>query len=423
MLFNNYVYSVGGVIVSDNEYLPYFVKMDYPVSDTVYTRIYTDLFENLQVYFTHVLQEENSLYTIGSTSDDNYHVDLSFHKLDTLGIIQFNRNYGPTSSHPDADVGNPLQIVPASDGGFAITFEERFSGGYMTNQDAYCLKVDSLGNEQWRCAIGHHDTVNYRPFVFPQENGNFYFTYSDPQVKNTTNPVLSPHLNDSSTIWFGEISAEGDVLWKRNLNRDINLQGHFYVNDVYEDEQGYIYLSGEMEYVDIMGFLLKINPSHEAEWMQQYLCFPDNTDAGGTYTKLYGLTPTSDGGFAMAGEYFSSDSEMFPGGTQSSLVIKVDECGCLEAGCNPDCYTSTPQVQYIRMFPLEVYPNPAGRQISISGSEAGGQLRVYNQQGQVCLETEYRAGNTLDVSVLSSGVYTIRLNAGGKFHRGQFVKE
>ena len=29
MLFNNYVYSVGGVIVSDNEYLPYFVKMDY----------------------------------------------------------------------------------------------------------------------------------------------------------------------------------------------------------------------------------------------------------------------------------------------------------------------------------------------------------------------------------------------------------
>ncbi|HKK68765.1 MAG TPA: T9SS type A sorting domain-containing protein, partial [Bacteroidales bacterium] len=193
--------------------------------------------------------------------------------------------------------------------------------------------------------------------------------------------------------------------------------------DVYEDEQGYIYLSGEMEHVNIMGFLLKINPSHEAEWMQQYLCFPDNTDAGGTYTKLYGLTPTSDGGFAMAGEYFSSDSEMFPGGTQSSLVIKVDECGCLEAGCNPDCYTSTPQVQTIRMLPLEVYPNPAGRQISISGSEAGGQLRVYNQQGQVCLETEYRAGNTLDVSALSSGVYTIRLNAGGKYHRGQFVKE
>ncbi|HKK67365.1 MAG TPA: T9SS type A sorting domain-containing protein, partial [Bacteroidales bacterium] len=94
----------------------------------------------------------------------------------------------------------------------------------------------------------------------------------------------------------------------------------------------------------------------------------------------------------------------------------------LEAGCNPDCYTSTPQVQTIRMLPLEVYPNPAVRQISIRGSEAGGQLRVYNQQGQVCLETEYRAGNTLDVSVLSSGVYTIRLNAGGKFHRGQFVK-
>ncbi|HKK69146.1 MAG TPA: T9SS type A sorting domain-containing protein, partial [Bacteroidales bacterium] len=166
----------------------------------------------------------------------------------------------------------------------------------------------------------------------------------------------------------------------------------------------------------------KINPSHEAEWMQQYLCFPENT-AGGTYTKLYGLTPTSDGGFAMTGEYFSSDSEMFPGGTQSSLVIKVDECGCLEAGCNPDCYTGIPQVQTIRMLPLEVYPNPASGQVSIRGSESGGQLRVYNQKGQVCLEKEYHPGSTLDVSGLSSGLYSIRLNAGGKFHRGQFVKE
>ncbi|MFO7790574.1 MAG: T9SS type A sorting domain-containing protein, partial [Bacteroidales bacterium] len=69
------------------------------------------------------------------------------------------------------------------------------------------------------------------------------------------------------------------------------------------------------------------------------------------------------------------------------------------------------------------YPNPATRHISITGSESGGQLRVYNQKGQVCLEKEYRAGSTLDVSGLSSGVYSIRLNAGGKFHRGQFVKE
>ncbi|MEA1874698.1 MAG: T9SS type A sorting domain-containing protein [Bacteroidota bacterium] len=125
----------------------------------------------------------------------------------------------------------------------------------------------------------------------------------------------------------------------------------------------------------------------------------------------------------MAGEYLSTDSEMFPGGVQSSLVIKVDECGCLEEGCNPDCYTSNAQVQYIRMNQLEIFPNPASDFVRINFDAQAGRLKIFNQQAQLCIDKTYNAGAELDLSDLTSGLYTVRVNADGKFYWGQFVKE
>jgi hypothetical protein len=407
------------------KFYPMLMKLSNSTLDTTYLDIFHSLIEDKQVLYQVIERIQACLYVLGRVNDYNNKFTLSFHKMDTLGNLIFSREYGTTSSNLYADIKRPLQICPTNDGGFVFTFEEPITTSSVINQNAYCLKVDSLGNELWRCAFGHYDTLNYRPFVFPKPDGNFLFTYSDPYIYNTINPGAPRIKNDSSTIWIGEMNADGNVLWKRSLSWGNSPLDHmsYYVNDVYQSETGEIYLAGINSSYTGKVFLIKIDTQYNVQWVNYYECFPENTDADWCYTKAYSLTATSDGGFIMAGEYLSTDSEMFPGGVQSSLVIKVDECGCLDEGCNPDCYTSNAHVQYIRMNQLEIFPNPASDFIRINFDAQAGRLRIINQQAQLCIDKTYNAGAELDLSDLTSGLYTVRVNADGKFYWGQFVKE
>ena len=168
-------YFTGYVQHGDNAYYPLFMKYDEDSQDTVFSRIYTGLLDDQLIFYTSYYRS-NNIYTLASTYDDGNHINMSFHKIDTLGNVHFSQQYYPTSNHPYADIRYPLQIAPVNDGGFTLTFEEPITTSSVINQNAYCLKVDSLGNELWRCAFGHYDTLNYRPFVFPQPDGNFLFT-------------------------------------------------------------------------------------------------------------------------------------------------------------------------------------------------------------------------------------------------------
>jgi len=69
---------------------------------------------------------------------------------------------------------------------------------------------------------------------------------------------------------------------------------------------------------------------------------------------------------------------------------------------------------------LSIYPNPATEQITISGIEPGGTLRLYDLSGKLLLERENR-DNTLDVSGVEAGCYVLEYESGNEVLRGRVV--
>ena len=324
----------------------------------------------------------------------------------------------------------PYQLLPLPDGGYLLSCQDEFGStpsGAKTIGACF-LRLDSEGNELWRQYTATEDTLCYHPFAFLLEGTDEYLiSWSDPYLADFENSPYNPDPNVNRSLWLANMDDSGNISNKRKVESDIEgfPNGHILLNDYYQDEEGNMYLVGELIYYEQMGFLFKINPSGEALWYQQYECFPEN-DADLVYTKLYGLTPTPDGGFVMGGEYFSNAGNLFPAGTQQGLVIKVDSCGCLEEGCNVDCGMGV-NIQTISSEQLDIYPNPASEIINLPlpvSSEID-ILRIYDITGKLLTtETEIDTDSgTINIECLKPGIYTINLWPSGKLFTGKFIKE
>jgi hypothetical protein len=75
---------------------------------------------------------------------------------------------------------------------------------------------------------------------------------------------------------------------------------------------------------------------------------------------------------------------------------------------------------------MMVYPNPADRAITVSmpAFEGTASLQIVNALGQIVADE--RVNNqtaTLDVSVLSAGVYNVRFESNGLVETAKFIKQ
>ena len=70
---------------------------------------------------------------------------------------------------------------------------------------------------------------------------------------------------------------------------------------------------------------------------------------------------------------------------------------------------------------VEIYPNPAKDIINISGSDIM-KVEIYNSVGQLIISTEHK--NEIDVSMLNSGLYIVRItDEKGNHHIKKMVKD
>lgn len=73
---------------------------------------------------------------------------------------------------------------------------------------------------------------------------------------------------------------------------------------------------------------------------------------------------------------------------------------------------------------ISLYPNPADHMVKVQAPELC-TLQIFDMSGRVCIETQIDAGSgkSLDVSGLSTGVYTYKVTGVDGFHAGRFVKK
>ena len=72
-----------------------------------------------------------------------------------------------------------------------------------------------------------------------------------------------------------------------------------------------------------------------------------------------------------------------------------------------------------------VYPNPATTRLTIDLNEAGNaNVKIYNILGQVVIEeTLQNISNNINIAELSSGLYIVRVNQGGRTHTVKISKK
>ena len=437
--FDDYILA-SGVIADNSKYvlnpsLCFFNTNNYNLDSIITFRSY---FNNQSAKFMFHKSFEDTILIWGDhQTSANYDSKVFFGKYDIHNSSFVYKDY----NKPNNCFMTPYQALPTTDGGYLIATEQDMTYMNPERVSACILKIDAAGNEMWRYVIPGEASVppwgfeacTYRPRIFNAPDGNYWVVWTDPRTITET----TLDSNSESTIWIGKLSDNtnfGTLTDIKNLRTEIhNTEINYYlINDSYQAENGDMYVLLQ-NYWGINSSLVKIHSNGVGAWIVKYSCFPENDI--NDYTSLCGLTPTSDGGFMLTGEYRSFNGNLFPQGIQSSLAIKTDACGCFDTeGCNDHC-ADTYAEYFVTMSEASIYPNPASDKINVSFEYSGGETefeyRIYGLDGKLFQSgtfgkvTDGKVTEALEVTVigLPSGIYTIQFWGGGKIFTGKFVKE
>jgi len=138
--------------------------------------------------------------------------------------------------------------------------------------------------------------------------------------------------------------------------------------------------------------------------------------------KLFGTT--SQGGFNYGGTAFSFDILNI---TFTKLIdfayigCSLSSCDILETGAMP---LATAVVPIYSDEEFATYPNPATDEVTVSGKilTPKTQVELWDNQGKRIVDFTIK-DNTLNVSMLPSGFYILKITSGNSSAMGKFVKE
>jgi hypothetical protein len=264
-----------------------------------------DLNSNFDVLLTKVDEKGNKEWsrTIGGeghqiaefvqqTSDDGYIIvgiveeegtnrDASWLiKTDSKGNVQWEKTFGATKYYDSV----ATSVRQTTDGGYIITGYGYWYQDYTRNEDAWLIKTDENGNEQWLKTFGGKGEDLFLSIQRTSDGG---------------------YIIAGKTCSYG---SGGDDLWLIKTNKNGNEQWNKTFGGEYDDcpnavqqlsDGGYI-LVGHIEsygddYVNDFGLVIKTDENGNEQWSKTFDC----GDYGGD---LYSIEQTSDGGWILAGE-------------------------------------------------------------------------------------------------------------------------
>jgi hypothetical protein len=218
-----------------------------------------------------VVQLADSSYTItGSSSSWTGNSDVFLLHLDSLGNYKWSRNYGGNES----DIGRRV-LYNSTLGYFIAGYSNSFSGN--GNFDAFLIKTDINGNEQW---IKNYNKTDHWEKI------------NDAVLTIDTGVVMVGEMisttDGKSDVYIIRTDKNGDTLWTKKMGTEEDDVAHTILN-IGNDE--YI-IGGEWYNSDssqTKAFLMKINQNGDSLWHNFY----------GNYSGQYGFRDIAIGANLM----------------------------------------------------------------------------------------------------------------------------
>ncbi len=266
-------------------------------------------------------------------------------------------------------------IAPTPDGGFLI-------GGYSYDRqqyDAFVVKTDSLGTEQWRRTFGAGALDDGIACVTALRDGNYAVGVSI----GTGGTPGTPWVLRRSTIY--KLDAQGQILWQRAYGPSREVSG---VYSLHELPDGSLVAAGQQAdgtaAQSVEAIALKLCPDGDSLWLRSYKM----VSGPNSNNYLRDLRPTADGGFVAGGFIHPSMPDT---GRGSGWVFRLDSAGHLLAGGPPvarRCQLVGVDAPRPVGTGVEVWPNPATTgvyvRVAADRPQPAGEIRFYDALGRLC---------------------------------------
>ena len=281
-------------------------------------------------YANSIIQTADGGYMVaGSSTSNNGNVtgnhgnyDYWLVKLNPTGNLQWQKSLGGTEN----DFAR--SIIQTTDGGYVVAGATGSNNGDVTGNhgydDGWVLKLNSdAGVIHWKKTFGGTDD-DWIDKIIPTTDGGYIFAGNS---KSNNGDIAGN--KGYIDYWIVKINSDGNIQWKKSFG---GLADDRATSIVQTSDGGYA-VSGfaEGNTGDITGnhgnadfWILRLNSDGGVVfWKKSF---------GGLYPDLaYSMVATSDGGYIIAGQSFSTDGDVTGnhGGTDA-WVVKINEAGNLQ---------------------------------------------------------------------------------------------
>ncbi len=328
------------------------------------------------------IRERNGYYyAVGSMNHSASSVQMFLAKIDSSGNVIWTHEYGGSLREDGFSMD-----TTGVDGGFVL-------GGRTTinsdDRNAYIVKVDQLGNEQWHAYLGG---------PFRDGRANVVATSDHEYVSVGSFANYQSNVSTSSKLYAARLDAGGEVVWERQYGSSGPVNE---LSSVTELSDGSFLGAGHYSVVGgNKGVLLKFAADGDSLWMRTYR-HPPLESTFSTHW-LYHAIEDTDGSIVATGTCTD--------GQQDLWVIRVDSFGCLVPGCQ--LFDNIAE-QGLEMNVL-LYPNPTQGRLFLSFRSAvppSGVFTLLNTAGQVVRRFQPGGSSVeidLDISEQPAGLYLLR---------------
>ncbi len=355
-------------------------------------------------------------------------------KTDTLGNIKWKRRFRYEFPYYFGNaITKPSQIVRMTGEKHIVTFDSYTSDLYINKQYMAC--IDSSGNLLWEKNV-KPELETYQCFlaITPLQNDEFVIAWCDPKYKTAQYPYAQ--RNPNATIWAAKMDANGNYLWEKNYSNHFLSSDTLYVQNraIETDLNGNILVGLQYRSWRSKPGLMNLRPNGSVKWIRYYDLYPENF-GDIEYTDIYDILPLGEDGYYMACEFVSTPGNTFPNGIQTGLVIKTDQYGCLEPGCQwndptidePDEYHGSETTGIACPGDeenLHIWPNPVHENLFVETLVLPAVIKMYNLKGELVKQISINEKLTaISTGKLPKGIYWLQVIGNHGMKTGKVVVE
>ncbi len=247
-------------------------------------------------------------------------------KLDAEGELQWSKTYGGSKD----DRGQSL--VQTKDGGYALTgYAMSSDGDASVNNgfhDNWILKLDSLGTIEWEKSYGFSGHDHSYDLLETEDGGLFFVGFLDitsARADGNTEKSSSNTRHGIGEFWGSKIDDKANIEWRGYYGGTNNDRAHAVVR---ADDGGYVMVgfteSDDFDIVNSRGsydfWAVKVDDKGNLVWEGSF---------GGTgIERAEDISKTADGGYVITGNTFSNDLDVSKNnGAADIWLIKIDADG------------------------------------------------------------------------------------------------